>query len=161
MAEMQYGGGTGKLRGKFFKDDMTGRDMIEIRAIGDPNSFISKVEPEHVVKFAREWEAYNQGKTEVDVGGTPIIEVPGVDRNLALALKLKGVRNAEELAALDESAAKNLGMGILTASKAAKNLVRMKELEAMQALMAEGPRRGRPPKDRSDEITQTQEVTHG
>jgi hypothetical protein len=154
MAEMQYGGGTGKLRGKFFKDDMTGRDMIEIRAIGDPNSFISKVEPEHVVKFAREWEAYQQGATEVDVGGTSILEVPGVDRNLAMALKLKGVRNAEELAALDESAAKNLGMGILTASKAAKNLVRMKELEAMQALMAEGPRRGRPPNPKPDDIAQ-------
>lgn len=151
----QYSGGPGKLRGKFFKDDVTGRDMIEIRIVGDPSTLISKVQPEHVVKFAREWEAYQQGNTEVDVGGTPLTEVPGIDRNLAMALKLKGVRNAEELAALDEAGSKNLGMGILTASKAAKNLVRMKELEAMQALMAEAPRRGRPPNPpKSDDIAQ-------
>lgn len=142
----QYSGGPGKLRGKFFKDDATGRDMIEIRIVGDPSTLISKVQPEHVVKFAREWEAYQQGATEVDVGGTPITEVPGVDRNVALALKLKGVRNAEELAALDEAAAKGLGMGIFTMSKAAKQLVRLKELEAMQSMLADAPRRGRPPK---------------
>ena len=151
----------GNVRANFFKDDTSGRDMVEIKIVGDPNSLIRKVTPEDTQRFAKDWEAYQSGSTEVDVGGTPITEVPGVDRNMALALKLKGVRNAEELAELHEAAAKGLGMGVYTASKAAKQLIRLKELEAMQALVADARRRGRPPKDRSDEITQTQEVTHG
>jgi hypothetical protein len=142
---MEFGGGPGKLRAKFFKDDTTGQDMVEIKIVGDPNDIIKKVDPSHVARFAREWESYQAGATEIDVGGTPITEVPGVDRNVALALKLKGVRNAEELAGLDEAAAKGLGMGIFTMSKAAKQLVRLRELEAMQNALAEAPRRGRPP----------------
>jgi hypothetical protein len=144
MAET-YSGGPGKLRGRFFKDDVTGTDMIEIKIIGDPCDLIKKVDPSHIAKFPREWEFYKAGAVEIDVGGTPIIEVPGVDRNVAMALKLKGVRNAEELAGLDEAAAKGLGMGIYTLSKAAKQLVRLRELEAMQNALAEAPRRGRPP----------------
>lgn len=141
----------GKVRGKFFRDDVLNVDMIEIAIIGDPNTLIRKVTPQDVHRWPREWEAYQSGKTEIDVGGTPIIEVPGVDRNMALALKLKGVRNAEELAALDEAAAKALGMGVLTLVKTAKLLIRAKEQEALQAVVADAPRRGRPPK--SDDAT--------
>ncbi len=128
-----------KLRAKFFKDDVINRDMVEISIIGDPNTLIQKVDPDHVRQFPREWESYKLGEAEVKVHGIPLTDVPGVDRDAALALKLKGVRVAEELAGLDEAAAKALGMGGLTFWKAAKNLVKLREFEAM----SEAPKRSR------------------
>lgn len=151
MSEMQMVGGSGKLRAKFFKDDTTGRDMVEIKIIGDPSTWMGKATPEHIAKFPKDWEAYQAGEKEVDVGGTALTEVPGVDRNLALALKLKGVRNAEELAGLDEAAAKGLGMGMYTLAKTAKLLLAAKRTEALDAVVQEAPRRGRPPKTEQPE----------
>lgn len=130
-----------KLRAKFFKDDGS-RAYVEITIVGDPNSVIRKVTPEDSHRFPREWAAFEQGNAEAPITGTPLTEIPGVDRDASLNLRLKGVRTAEELAGLDESAAKGLGMGGLTFWKAARNLIRLKELEAA----AEAPRRGRPPK---------------
>ena len=69
--------------------------------------------------------------------------VPGIDKGLAMSLRLRGVRTAEELAGLDEAAAKGLGMGIYTFGKAARNLLAAKKLEALEALQAEAPRRRR------------------
>ncbi len=151
MSEIQMAGGTGKLRATFFKDDVTGRDMVVVKIIGDTSTSIRKVTPEDIMKFPRDWENYQAGNKEVDVGGTALTEVPGVDRNLALALKLKGVRNAEELAALDEAAAKGLGMGIYTMSRTARLLIAAKRTEALDAVVQEAPRRGRPPKTEQPE----------
>ena len=145
---------TAKLRANFFKDVDGKQDLIEIVIIGDPNTLIKKVAPEHVKTFPREWEAYQSGQTEIKVDGTPLTEVPGIDRNLALALKLKGVRTAEELAALDEAAATGLGMNMRTFVSSAKNLVKIKAYEKQEAAQAamlaaveeDKPRRGRPPK---------------
>jgi hypothetical protein len=145
---------TAKLRANFFKDVDGKQDLIEIVIIGDPNTLIKKVAPEHVKTFPREWEAYQSGQTEIKIEGTPLTEVPGIDRNLALALKLKGVRTAEELAALDEAAATGLGMNMRTFVSSAKNLVKIKAYEKQEAAQAamlaaveeDKPRRGRPPK---------------
>lgn len=129
-----------KLRAKFFRDE--GRDYIEISIIGDPNTVIRKVTPEDVHRFPRDWEAHQTGNEDI-IGGIPLTEVPGVDKNAALGLRLKGVRNAEELAGLDEAAAKGLGMGGLPFWNAAKNLVKLRQLEAMQSAIAEAPKRSR------------------
>lgn len=133
-----------KLRAKFFSSD-SGQEYVEISAIGDPCTSIQKVTPRHIAQFAADWDAYKRDAKEIDPGGTPITEVPGVDKNLALGFRLKGVRNAEELAGLDEAAAKSLGMSGYTVWQAAKNLIKLKQLEAMQDLIQQAPRRGRPP----------------
>lgn len=139
-----------KVRAKFFKDDK-GRDYIEINIVGDTNSVLRKVTPEDTLRFAREWEAFNAGSGEIEVSGTPLTDVPGIDQSMSLSLRLKGVRTAEELAGLDETAAKALGMGVLTLWQSAKQTLRLRELEAMQALVAQEPkRRGRPPKEADD-----------
>lgn len=143
-----------KLRANFFKDVDGKQDLVEIVIIGDPNTLIKKVTPDHVRRFSREWEAFQAGQTEVHVEGIPLTEVPGIDRSAALALKLKGVRTAEELAALDEAAATGLGMNMRTFVNSAKNLVKLRNLEKMQAVeeklkaidTEEKPRRGRPPR---------------
>jgi predicted amidohydrolase len=137
-----------KLRVKFFKDE--GRDYAEVTIVGDPNSLIQKVNETHVKRFPREWEAYQRDAGEVEVKGTPLTEVPGIDRNVALSLKLKGVRVAEELAALDDGAAQGLGMGMMTFIKSARLLMKAKAAEAQLEVIAaaevikRGP--GRPPK---------------
>ena len=42
-----------KTRATFFKDEVTGRPMVLIKAIGDPNSIIQKVEPRHIVTVGK------------------------------------------------------------------------------------------------------------
>lgn len=122
-----------KLRAKFFKDDATGQDLLELTILGDPNTLIEKVTPKRVTQFPAEWAAYEQGKAEPEIVGTPMLDVPGMSREMAIGLKLKGVRTAEELAALDEAAAKGLGMGIMTLAKIARNMLAARKLEAIEA----------------------------
>lgn len=134
-----------KVRPKFFKGE-NGRDYVEISIVGDTNTVVRKVGPEDTVRFAREWATYSENGSELPIEGTPLTDVPGIDNNAALGLRLKGVRTAEELAGLDEAAAKAMGMNGVTFWNGAKNLIKLRELEALQAIVAEAPRRGRPPK---------------
>jgi hypothetical protein len=138
-----------KTRAKFFKDEVTGRPMVLIEAIGDPCNIIKKVEPEHTKRFAQEWKAFEEGQTEPEIVGTPLTEVPGLDKDKAMHLRLKGVRTAEELAALDDAACNGCGMGTLTFRKIARLLLQTKQMDAA----AEAPRRGRPPKAETEPAT--------
>lgn len=140
-----------KIRAKFFKNDMDVA-YVEIAIVGDPNTVIRKVTPEDAARFKAEWAAFEQGLETVPIVGTPLSEVPGVDKDASLQLRLKGVRTAEELAGLDEGAAIALGMGGLTFWKAAKLLIRAQEAEKLQTMMSEPPRRGRPPKTETEGI---------
>lgn len=136
-----------KTRAKFFKDEVTGRPMVHIHAVGDPCDIIQKVEPRHIQRWPAEWKAFEEGQSEPEIVGTPLMEVPGIDKDKAMQLKLKGVRTAEELAALDDAACNAVGMGTLTFRKIARLLIQTKKLEA-EAEMT--PRRGRPPKTEAD-----------
>lgn len=133
-----------KVRAKFFKGE-SGRDYVEISIVGDPNTVIRKVTPADTEHYAKEWDAYNANGGELPVVGTPLTEVPGIDANAAVGLRLKGVRTVEELAGLDEAAAKSLGMGGLTFWNTAKQLIRIRELEALQAAVEAAPKRSRKP----------------
>jgi hypothetical protein len=137
-----------KLRAKFFRDEEANRDMIEIKIIGDPNTLIRKVSPQDVERWPNEWSGYQAGKAEIEVKGTSLMEVPGIDKGRALAFKLQGVRTAEELAGLDEAAAKGLGLGTWTLVRVAKAFLAERRLEALEAMAADAPKRGpgRPPK---------------
>lgn len=151
------------LRASFYKDPDGKRDLVEIRVVGDPNTIVQKVTPDHISQFPREWEAYQarlHRDEEPEVYGTSLLEIPGVDRVAAARLKMFDVRSVEELAALDEAAVKRLGLGGLTFWKSAKMLLKAKQAEKLEALMAKhdepepvaapAPRRGRPPKTTED-----------
>jgi hypothetical protein len=140
----------GKVRATFFRCDETSRDMVELKIVGDPNSLIRKVQPKDINAYPHEWAAYEAGKGTIEVHGTPLTEIPGVERDAAQRLKLHGVRTVEELASLDEAAAKSIGLGGLTWWKSAKLLLQAKRAEALDALTADvetkrGP--GRPRKE--------------
>lgn len=125
-----------KTRAQFYKDEFTGRDMVKIWAVGDLGDLHQKVRPDHTIRFPAEWAAYEAGKGEVEVIGTPLSEVPGVDRHLAIALKLKNVRTAEELAGLDDAAAQTLALNGRALIQAAKHLLAAKRLEELESLTA-------------------------
>lgn len=133
------------VRAKFFRD--ADRDMVELKIVGDPNTLFQKVAPEHLRRFPQEWAAYEAGKETVDYGGTPLTDVPGVDRNLATAFALKNVHNAEMLAALSDAAALSLGMNGQTMRKSAQLLIKANEADKLTAMLAEKRGPGRPRKD--------------
>jgi hypothetical protein len=134
------------VRGRFFSHN--GKDFVELKVVGDPNTVMLRVEPQHIHQFASEWAAYQGGKTAPEPDGLPLTEIPGVSDNMAMAFRLKGVRTVEEFAELSDAAVKALGMGALTLRKNAVNLLDAQKARAMAGLVeAAKPRRGRPRKD--------------
>lgn len=120
----------------FFK--VNGRDHVEIKVVGDPNSVIQKVTDKHKQRFPREWAAYESGDGSVDYGGTPLTELDAgegrrVSHSFAASMSIKGVHNVEELAVLSDAQAKALGMGVLTLREKARKLVE----ERNDAVLAE------------------------
>lgn len=138
-------------RPNFFHDGT--RDMVEIVSITDTKStVIKKVTPEVIKQFPREWEAYKEKRPSDDIGGTPLSDVPGLDRNLILTLSLRGIRNAEELAALPDSMCLQIGLGTLNASRTARLLLKANAADAA----ADTPKRG-PGRPRKDDVTDEQQ----
>lgn len=137
------------VRAKFMKSE-AGQDLVQISIIGDPNDVIVKVEPTHIERFPLEWAAYKSGETEIDYGGTPLTQVPGIDASVSIAYKLKGIHNAEMLADLSDAAALGIGMGGLTARNVAQLLITArKNNPSIQPASADAEQkrpRGRPPR---------------
>jgi len=127
-------------RPTFFFDPARRCDMVEIVSITDTKATnIKKVTPEIIQAFQKEWDAYKEGRPTDDIGGTPLTEVPGLDRHSITMLSLKGIRNAEELASLSDSMAQQIGMGVLAMARTARLLINSKKLEAIE--QAAVPRR--------------------
>ena len=142
------------MRVNFFYDGS--RHMAEITSVTDDKATnIKKVTPEVIAQFPKDWEAYEKGLEAIDVGGTPLDEVPGLDRNSIMGLRLKGIRNAEELASLTDTMLQQMGLGFLAWGRAARNLVKLKELEAMQAVMEEAKAKRGPGRPRKDDAAVT------
>ena len=166
--------GPGRLRATFFFDEDLGYEVCQVKIVGDPTDMMYRVKPEIINRFPKEWELYQKqaGKRDDDpIDGTPIREVPGVDRDAAVVLRYNMVRTAEEFAALDEQTARGFGAGYLAMWEAAKLLVKSKtllvesktrqaetdriaELEAKLAALEDKPRRGpgRPRKEESETL---------
>lgn len=120
------------LRAVFSRE--TGGDYIQISIIGDPNVYKGKATPDDIRRFAKEWDAYQAGKDELVVEGTPLTDVPGITKEISRQYVAKGVRTAEELAALNDLACQKIGHGTLSARKAAQNMLaasRVAELEEL------------------------------
>lgn len=123
---------TKNLIGRFFRDDPY--DMIEIEFKGTGDTWIGRATPEHLAMFPGEYEAYQQGQAEFDPGGTPLTEVPGIDKKTATAYKLKGIRNAEELEGVSAEVIARLGTGAITNQKVCKLYLAQKRTEPSKPL---------------------------
>lgn len=123
------------LRALFYREGKS--DYISISIIGDPNVYKGKVTPADILRFPKEWDAYQKGRPDgEEISGTPITDVPGVNREIAAQYKVKGIRTAEELAALNDMACSKIGMGTLTLRKSAQNLIRANQADALEAAIA-------------------------
>ena len=152
-----------RLRAEFYWDEDRNGEYCTISIVGDPSNLIKKVTPEVIAQFPREYELYQKtsGNVDRDIGGTPLREVPGVDRDAAAVLRHEGVRNAEELAGLDEQTARELKLiGSHEMWKAANLLLEAKKNKAheqrvieLEALLEEKKKRGpgRPRKEETDQ----------
>lgn len=131
------------VRARFYEHK--GKDFVELKIVGDPNTIMTRATPAHVKDFPNEWRAYQEGKSEPEIEGTPLTEIPGVNDDMAMAYRLKGVRTAEEFAALSDAAVKSFGTGALTLRQAAQHMLDAQAFKAAQKQDAP-KRRGRPPK---------------
>lgn len=124
------------VRARFYRDEDTKQIWFEANVLSSKDVYVAKARPEHIEKYAREYEAFDKGQEDIDVGGTSLLEVPGVTKDVARKYKLAGVRNAEELAGLSDGSCTQLGLGVLTARKAAQNMLAARENEALKAQLA-------------------------
>lgn len=138
---------TSNLRPEFYKDEDTGRTMIRVANLASKDVYVAKAQPEHFRQFPVAFEAFEKGGAEIDVGGTPLIDVPGISKDITRGYRLKGVRNAEELAALSDAACSQMGTGVLAARKAAQLLLKANQADALQAQLDARRGPGRPPKE--------------
>lgn len=138
------------LRAKFFRDAETGGDMIEVAVVGEDKycTVHRKVRPADVEAYPSEWRAYRDKAPEMVVEGTPLTDVPGIDRVFAEKLKFAGVRVAEELADLSDGQCSSIGFGTLNARQVAKLLI---AANGRRDRTAEKRGPGRPRKDETVE----------
>lgn len=141
---------TPNLRAEFYRNEPHPQVWVKISNLSNKDWVPLKATIEHMKQFPHEFEAFEKGKTEPDVGGTPITDVPGISEAVARMYRLKNVRNAEELAALSDAACSAMGTGVLAARKAAQMLIKANQTDALQAQVdamqaKRGP--GRPPKE--------------
>jgi hypothetical protein len=110
------------VRAEFFRGPH-GRDMVRIAIIGDPSVYEGRAEAAHLARFPREFAAYEAGRPVEAPAGIPLEAVPGIVPAMAASWRGRGVRTAQELAALSDHAVKGLGLGALGARKAARELL--------------------------------------
>jgi hypothetical protein len=106
MAEIQI---ATKIRAQFMF--VEGADHIRQEWIGTKDFRLDKVAPKHIDEYPNEWKSYQSIKPRVDAGGTPLMEIPGIQPKDTVALSLKGIHNVEALANLDEYTAATLDAG--------------------------------------------------
>lgn len=125
------------VRAEFFRGPH-GRDMVRIAIIGDPSVYEGRAEAAHLARFPREFSAYEAGRPVAAPEGLPLEAVPGIVPAMAASWRGRGVRTAQELAALSDHAVKGLGLGALGARKAARDLLAENRAASLDAARATG-----------------------
>ncbi len=123
----------------FFRGEEDGKDYCKIVNMHDQgkNDLIQLVNPTHIRRWPRLWDAYQHGRARAAPTGTPLRRVLGLDEATILVLKQHEVPNAESLAGLDDEMLQILlGGAGQTARAAARQLVRLQQLEAQEAARA-------------------------
>ncbi len=111
------------LRAEFHRDDVTGREMVTIRIKGSNDTSIQKVEPHHISMWPVEYQAFKTNNPDIEIGGTPLMEIPGMTPEKVRNYKLNGVRNVEELSELSDMNCNLMGHGVLTDRSVARLLL--------------------------------------
>ena len=135
-------------KGRFYKE--SGRDFIEISFVGSKDTFVDRVQPEHMAEFRTEWNAYCDGKPLEKRKGTPLTDLPGLNEQKAEKYINANVHNLEELAALSDGQCQAVGHGVLTDRENTRKLLldrQHKFKELMQKKIGNEMGKAQPVKD--------------
>ncbi len=85
-------------------------DYVHIQQPGERDTFVQPATQEHVMRFRRQWQAYQDGRAEMPDGSPLSVLFPN---NPEIVDNLKHVRisTVEQLAALNDTQIQNVGMG--------------------------------------------------
>lgn len=119
------------LRAEFYKDDL-GRELIDIKIIGDKSVVTRKATDLDKIMFPNEYDAYTGGKAPV-IKGTPLTDMEEFSKVQAARYVAQGVRTIEEFVALSDIAVKGLGIGSIGLQKAARRFIEKREKKAVTA----------------------------
>jgi hypothetical protein len=78
---------------RFFNKN--GVEYIEIGFIGNKDTVVHKVTPEHMTRFRAAWDAYCDGKPMAKRAGTPLTDIAEINPELAEAFIRSNVHNLE------------------------------------------------------------------
>lgn len=85
-------------------------EVIQVLQPGERDAAIVKVEPWHIARFPKQYEAYKKGQ-EYIVSGTPLdLLFPG-EPSTVLGLKAAHIHTVQQLAALSDSSLQNIPFG--------------------------------------------------
>lgn len=90
---------------------------------------------ELVRKFPKAWAEFRN--EEVAIDGTPVTDVPGVTKDVAIKLEFDGIRTAEDLATLTDEQCKAKGFGWTRHRDAAREMVGSTKEDKAEAVPAE------------------------
>lgn len=119
------------LRVKFFWDGA--RDMVAIGFHDSKDEIIRAVEARDIERFPLEWQAYDGARPREVVSGVPVSDIPGVTKEIATDLRLRGVPTCERLADLDDYAASQIGANGLAWRDGARLVLQARELSELKA----------------------------
>lgn len=114
----------------FYREN--GSDYVRIGFVGEKDTVIRKVNPEHMERFRKEWNAFCDGVPLSRRVGTPLTDIPNLNQELAESYLYRNVHTAEELAALSDGTCQNLGHGTLTFRNEARKLLEKRKLQAAE-----------------------------
>lgn len=98
-------------RAHFYKDE-NGRDMVEISFVGQKDTVVHYVSPQHMAQYKREWDAYCDKQPLELRRGTPLSEL--FDEKSESKYVAVNIHNLEELAALNDLQCQGVGRGTMT-----------------------------------------------
>jgi hypothetical protein len=114
---------------RFYREN--DRDYVAISFVGEKDTVIRRVAPEHMARFRDEWNAYCDGIPLKVRDGTALTEImPG---DLSQKYISQNVHTVEELAALSDAQCQALGHGTLTFRKTARALVESNKAAQVEA----------------------------
>ena len=98
-------------------------DYISIRTHGQKHSNpVRKIKDADKARFPKIWEAYQNNESVVD-DGTPIDQLPTIDKARLYELKAAGIKTIEMLASIQDGNVKSLGPGGMTLKTKAKQFL--------------------------------------
>jgi hypothetical protein len=112
-------------------------DYIRIMVPGDKTSMVDRpVRPSDMQEHRKAWEAYQSGQA-APLSGTPLAEWPAVTRGQVEELAYFNVRTVEQLAAISDGNAQNVGPILALRQKARDYIEHAKGAAPVAALRAE------------------------